>query len=200
MATGNVYHNLIFREIDGEMKRMIEEEIPDPAEHAYGTVMDVATTEGKFLASHIKVDSALTADGDLYETHGISVLNVKTGGDIDVIYNLSDRTDEHIDRYGENIADRALTVRDGSKVLFQSENGAVTVYDPIGDGSAADILLTGNGTEKAQLQMIADDNVTTGSIAAENADLYIRTTGREADGTENDILVNQIIGTDHPIV
>ena len=196
VATGNVYHNLIFREIDGELKRMTEEEIPDPAEHAYGTVMNVASTEGKFLANHVKVDSALTAEGELYETHGISELNVKTGGDIDVIYNLSDRTDAHIDQYGANIADRALTVRDGSKVLFQSENGAVTVYDPTGDGGTDDILLTGNGSEKAQLQMIADDSVTTGSISAENADLYIRTTGKEADDTANDILVDQIRGTD----
>ena len=196
VATGNVYHDLIYRVIDGDYKRMNEVDIPDPEEHAYGTVMNIASTEGKFLANHIKVDSALTPEGDLYKAHGISTLNVKTGGAIDVIYSLTDRTPEHIDKYGENIADRALTIRDGSKVLFQSENGAITVYDPKGDGSAADIILEGAEAEKAQLQMIADDSVTTGTIEAENADLYIRTTGKEEDSNANDILVNQILGTD----
>ena len=38
--------------------------------------------------------------------------------------------------------------------------------------------------------------MTTRIIAADNADLLIRTTGREADTAENDILVNQIFGTD----
>ena len=196
VATGNVYHDLIFRNIDGNYTRMTETEIPDPAEHAYGTVMNIAATEGKFLANHIKVDSALTDNGDLYKAHGISTLNVDAGSDIDVIYNLTGRTPGHIAQYGENIADRALTVRDGSKVYFHSVNGSVSVYDPAGDGNVADILLQGAVDEKAQLQLIADDSVTTRVIAADNADLLIRTTGREADTAENDILVNQIFGTD----
>ena len=195
-ATANVYHDLIFRKINENFVRMNETEIPDPAEHAYGTVMSVASTEGKFLANHIKVDSALKPDGELYKTHGISELDVRTGGDINVIYNLSDRTPEHINQYGANIADRALTVRDGSKVKLQSVNGAVTVLNPNGDGSVADIILQGTNTEKAQLQLIADDSVTTGIITAEQADLYIRTTGEETDTAANDILVNQILGTD----
>ncbi|MBR4990725.1 MAG: hypothetical protein IKY96_06135 [Oscillospiraceae bacterium] len=197
-ATGHVYHELIFKQNeDGKTyTAMTAEQIPDPAEHAYGTVMNITSTDGGFNGNHIKLDGALNPVGDVYRQYGVSQLNIVTAKDIDLIYNLTDRTQDHIDQYGENIADRALTIRDGSKVMLKSTEGSVTVLDPAGDGTVADILLKGTETERGQLQLIADDTLSTGYIDAVNADIYLRTTGTEADDRNNDILVNRILGTD----
>ena len=193
-ATGNVYHDRVYKLVDGQYTQMTEAAIPDPAEHAYGTVMNITAVDGGFIANNVKVNGALTPQGQVYTAHGISELNVQTGGDIDISYNLSDRTQEHIDQYGQNIADRALTIRDGSKVRLQSEKGQVSVLGHDADVCREDILLEGFAAENAVLQMIADDGLETGSITASSAKLYLRTTGEEAE--DNDIRVDRIIGTD----
>ena len=195
-AGANVYHERIYKLLNGQYIPMTETDIPDPAEHAYGTVMNITSSNGGFQGNHIQIDGALTPAGDVYQAHGISKLNMEVAGDIDVIFNLSGRTDEHIAQYGENIADRALTVLNGSKVKLHSTKGAVTVLDPNGDGSVEDILLKGTETENARLQLIGDDSVATGSILAQDAELYLRTTGTEEDAAANDILVDRILGTD----
>ena len=197
-ATENVYHERIFRlNEDGKTyTTMTAEQIPDPAEHAYGTVMNITSTNGGFIGNHLKIDGALNPEGDVYQQHGISSLNIVTAKDINLIYNLSGRTQDHIDQYGENIADRPLTIRDGSKVMLKSTEGSVTVLDPAGDGAVADILLKGTAAEQARLQLIADNTLSTGYIDAQNADLYLRTTGTQTDKKADDILVNKILGKD----
>ena len=195
-ATGNVYHDRVYKLVDGQYTQMTEAAIPDPAEHAYGTVMNITATDGGFIANNIKVSGALTPQGEVYTAHGISELNVQTGGAIDISYNLSGRTQEHIDQYGQNIADRALTIQDGSKVRLQSEKGGVSVLGHDADVCREDILLAGTSGENAVLQMIADDGLETGSITASSAKLYLRTTGAEADAEDNDIRVDRIVGTD----
>ena len=193
-ATGNVYHDRIFKLVDGSYLTMTESAIPDPAEHAYGTVMNIISTEGGFAGNHLTVQGALDEKGDVYAEHGISRLNITAADDIDLIFNLTGRTEEHIAQYGENIADRALTVLDGSLVKFHSEKGSVNVMDPKSDGSEPDIVLKGTEIQTAQLQLIADDCVNAPNILAQNADLYLRTTGTEADKEPNDIRVDQILG------
>ena len=160
-----------------------------------GTELSMISSGGGFIANHITVDSGLTPDGTgVSQPHGTTVMDVQTSGDIDITFNLTDRTAEHIAQYGENIAQRALTVNSGSQVCLKSTAGGITVLDPKGDGTQADILLTGLGTQAAQLRMEANEDLRTNRMEAEKAEVYLRTVGENTQA--GDLLIHRIQGKD----
>ena len=194
-VTSSVYHSQIFRDLNGNMTPMTAEDLPDLAEHIYGTELSMISSGGGFIANHITVDSGLTPDGTgVSQPHGTTVMDVQTSGDIDILFNLTGRTAEHIAQYGENIAQRALTVNSGSQVSLKSTAGGITVLDPKGDGTQADILLTGLGTQAAQLRMEANEDLRTNRAEAEKAEVYLRTVGENTQA--GDLLIHRIQGKD----
>ena len=194
-VTSSVYHSQIFRDLNGNMTPMTAEDLPDLAEHIYGTELSMISSGGGFIANHITVDSGLTPDGTgVSQPHGTTVMDVQTSGDIDILFNLTGRTAEHIAQYGENIAQRALTVNSGSQVSLKSTDGGITVLDPKGNGAKADILLTGLGTQAAQLRMEANEDLRTNRVEAEKAEVYLRTVGENTQA--GDLLIHRIQGKD----
>jgi hypothetical protein len=81
----------------------------------------------------------------LSATKGITNVNIIVLHDIDLIYNLSERSAEHIEKYGANIADRALTITDGSIVELTSTQGSVDLmYNAAGSNyTETNIIVSG---------------------------------------------------------
>ena len=189
MVTDTVTHTDIYQydEAKGKPRSMTDANFPDLHDRAYGSEINIKSHNGDFPAnswqiSGAKIVSDATGTEVVNAVKGVTNVNITVLNDIDLIYNLSDRTAEHIEKYGENIASRALTITDGSIVELTSTTGSVDIlYNEAGSNyDETNIVVEGEELPAKELVMLgrADDTVSASLTITASGD--IRTDVTEA--------------------
>ena len=206
-----INHKEIYKLVDGVYTPMTSEYF-DQRERAYGSEINIKSsgvvdeahadpaTEQK-PDSHVSaanwiVEGATLKDGTLNAGLGQSDVNITALGDISFLYNLNYLPES------ERIADRELTIIEGSHVTLASTEGAVdllydydsaddkvstlayTAGDYVGDNGADlasmqnDVRIAGDAdsAQRSTLEILSHDDLKVASVNADLADVTLRST------------------------
>ena len=199
----------IYKLVDGVYTSMVDTNFSQ-SERAYGSEVnfkssgevDMAHAQGEQTPnSHISaanwtIEGASLKDGSLNAGIGQSDVNMTALGDVSFLYNLN-----HLPE-GDRIAERELTITEGSHVTLTSTEGAVDLlndYDSAADADSTlayekgayvgdngkdlatvkdDVRIAGDEAsgQRSTLEILSGDALKVASVSAEYADVNLRST------------------------